>query len=419
MKDKITDRLSRRSLDPGFCLSPGISPGLPLPACSRHRFCPRCCPFPGMVIAIGAGSLLLFLLFLALLPLLRKLSARQERLLLLGVLAVIFLGQPALIFGIHQSTFMYDPYRVFDEALHMQTTHTVSGTAMEGYYAIYPNNIPFTLLIYWIVRLGAGLGLTDTGLMVLLQMLNALCMDAAVFFTAILLKKYVSILSMRLFLVICLLNPLVYLWPGFVYTSTVSMPFIMGGLLLFLELFQEERPYRKNFLAVGLGIVVLVLGFQIRATVLITLIAGIIYFVLGVLPQTAGRDSIGTAPDQKHTPTRKSTISSAIILLLSMAVTFSAWESIQRQYMNFGTTDTAFPVVSWLAMGLEGDGMFNTQDYYDTEKCRHCGREKSRQRRRDPVPGWKKLGIRGWLDLAGDASSSVPGQTAPMTIRPT
>lgn len=167
---------------------------------------------------------------------------------------------------------MYDPYRVFDEALHMQTTHTVSGTAMEGYYAIYPNNIPFTLLIYWIVRLGAGLGLTDTGLMVLLQMLNALCMDAAVFFTAILLKKYVSVLSMRLFLVICLLNPLVYLWPGFVYTSTVSMPFIMGGLLLFLELFQEERPYRKNFLAVGLGIV-LVLGFHDPATVLITLIA--------------------------------------------------------------------------------------------------------------------------------------------------
>lgn len=398
LKNKITDRLSRLFLIL-FLFVTGYITWFTFTGMQQASFLSQMLSVPGQVIAIGAGSLLLFLLFLALLPLLRKLSARQERLLLLGVLAVIFLGQLVLIFGIHQSTFMYDPYRVFDEALHMQTTHTVSGTAMEGYYAIYPNNIPFTLLIYWIVRLGAGLGLTDTGLMVLLQMLNALCMDAAVFFTAILLKKYVSVLSMRLFLVICLLNPLVYLWPGFVYTSTVSMPFIMGALLLFLELFQEERPYRKNLLAVGLGIV-LMLGFQIRATVLITLIAGIIYFVLGVLPQTADRDSIGTAPDAKHTSVWKSTISSAIILLLSMAVTFSAWKGIQRQYANFDTTDTAFPVVSWLAMGLEGDGMFNTQDYYDTknaataEEKKAVNEEKLRTR-------LEKLGIRGWLDLAG------------------
>ncbi len=83
-----------------------------------------------------------------------------------------------------------------------------------------------------------------------------------------------------------------------------------------------------------------------------------------------------------------------------MAVTFSAWKGIQRQYVNFDTTDTAFPVVSWLAMGLEGDGMFNTQDYYDTknaataEEKKAVNEEKLRTR-------LEKLGIRGWLDLAG------------------
>ena len=173
LKNKITDRLSRLFLIL-FLFVTGYITWFTFTGMQQASFLSQMLSVPGQVIAIGAGSLLLFLLFLALLPLLRKLSARQERLLLLGVLAVIFLGQLVLIFGIHQSTFMYDPYRVFDEALHMQTTHTVSGTAMEGYYAIYPNNIPFTLLIYWIVRLGAGLGLTDTGLMVLLQMLNAL-----------------------------------------------------------------------------------------------------------------------------------------------------------------------------------------------------------------------------------------------------
>ena len=394
MKNKITDRLSRLFLIL-FLFVTGYITWFTFTAMQQAPFLSQMLSVPGQVIAVGAGTLLLFLLFLALLPPLRKLSARQEHLLLLGILAVIFLGQLVLIFGIHQSTFMYDPYRVFDEALHMQTTHTVSGTAMEGYYAIYPNNIPFTLLCYWIVRLGAGLGLTDTGLMVLLQILNALCMDAAIFLTAILLKKYVSRLSMRLFLVICLLNPLVYLWPGFVYTSTVSMPFIMGALLLFLELFQEERPYRKNLLAVGLGIV-LVLGFQIRATVLVTLIAGVIYFILGILPHATDKDSTG----RKHIPTWRKHLTSAGILLLSMAVTFSAWKGIQKQYVDFDTTDTAFPVVSWLAMGLEGDGMFNTQDYYDTknaptaEEKKAINEEKFRTR-------LKNLGVGGWLDLAG------------------
>lgn len=440
MKNKITDRLSRLFLIL-FLFVTGYITWFTFTAMQQAPFLSQMLSVPGQVIAMGAGALLLFLLFLALLPLLRKLSARQERLLFLGILTVIFLGQLVLIFGIHQSTFMYDPYRVFDEALHMQTTHTVSGTAMEGYYAIYPNNIPFTLLCYWIVRLGAGLGLTDTGLMVLLQILNALCMDAAILLTSILLKKYVSRLSMRLFLVICLLNPLVYLWPGFIYTSTVSMPFIMGALLLFLELFHEEMPRRKNLLAVGLG-VVLVLGFQIRATVLVTLIAGVIYFILGVLPHATGKDftnnsqmytentrqqssahfhnttdsvlcndktpappvpttgCIATTPSEKYIPAWRKHLTSAVILLLSMAVTFSAWKGIQKQYVDFDTTDTAFPVVSWLAMGLEGDGMFNTQDYYDTknaataEEKKAINEEKFRTR-------LKNLGVSGWLDLAG------------------
>lgn len=51
-------------------------------------------------------------------------------------------------------------------------------------------------------------------------------------------------------------------------------------------------------------------------------------------------------------------------------------------------------------MGLEGDGMFNTQDYYDTknaataEEKKAVNEEKLRTR-------LEKLGIRGWLDLAG------------------
>lgn len=348
---------------------------------------------PERVLLIGAGALLLLFLTGGCAQMARKMNDRQERIFTAAVILFLFLGQVALILGLEQTTFMYDPYRVFDEALHMLSTHTVSGTALEGYYGIYPNNIPFTLICYWIIRLGTAFGLADAGLMVFLQVLNALCMDLAVFLTFRLLKTYQSSLSARLFLLLCLLNPLVYLWPGFVYTSTVSMPFLMGGVLLFLKLIHAKEKKTCFLHGLILG-PVLLLGFKIRATVLITLIAGLIYLVLYVL-DTRFKQNCDAVPVSPRV-----LLPGLAALVVSLVLSFGIWGALQRSYVDFDSTDTAFPVVSWLAMGLEGDGMFNTTDYYDTKNAA-TAEEKTAINEQKLKSRLAALGPSGWLDLAG------------------
>ena len=335
------------------------------------------------IAVIAAGVLLIAALCGIFLRFMASASEKKERFFTVLVFTILFAGQLLLICSIGQSTFMYDPYRVFDEALHMLSTHTVSGTVMEGYYGIYPNNIPFTLICYWILSIGSAFGLADTGLMVLLQILNALCMDLAVFLTFCILKNWCTGNAARLFLFLCLINPLVYLWPGFAYTSTFSMPFLMGALFLFLLLIHSDSKKSQIRCGALLGLV-LILGFKIRATVMITLIAAAIWALLGF----AGK--------------LRALLPGFLALILSLAVSLSAFGAIQKHYVDFDYTDTAFPVVSWLAMGAleETDGMFNTQDYYDTrnaptKEAKQTLNEQKLSRR------LKDLGPSGILRLAG------------------
>ncbi len=367
---------------------------------------------PGRAAAVFIGVLLLGLVFYRLCPLMERLSRLQgwrAACFPLAVIGVIFLIQLALLLAIGQTTFMYDPYRVFDEALRMLSSHTVSGTALEGYFSIYPNNIFFAILCYWLLLPASALGISDAGLMLLLQIVNAIAMDLAIWIGYRMMRRCAGGFPASLFLLLCFLNPLVYLWPGFAYTSTFSMPFIIGACNLFLLLLaslakdsaapqaagQDKTPsadsagrrpdcgsLRPILYAVLLGIVLMV-GFRIRATVIITLIAGLICLLLPGLRI-------------------RRTLSCLAALILSLALSYAGTAAIQNAYVNFDYTDTAFPVVSWLAMGAnpEYDGMFNTEDYYDTlhaptkEEKEAINQEKLSSR-------LQELGLSGWLSLAG------------------
>ncbi len=382
---------------------------------------------PGRACAVLLGCLLLGLVLYRLSPLARRAAALEGRAALwlpLAAIAVLFLGQLALLLAIGQTTFMYDPYRTFDEALRMLESHSLSGTALEGYFSIYPNNIFFTLLCYWLFLPASALGLTDASLMLLLQIVNALCMDLAVWLGFRMMRRFAGGFPAVLFLLLCLLNPLVYLWPGFAYTSTFSMPFFVGGCHLFLLLFQQlcsggageasaSRPPQGGgtqamdtgeaadgggralprlrpgstaaalLLSVLLGLV-LCAGFRIRATVVIVLIAGLIAMLL--LPRLR---------------LRRAACCSAV-LLASLALSYAGTAAIQSSYTRFDYSDTAFPVASWLAMGAneESDGMFNTADYYDTLNA-PTKEEKTARNMEKLSSRLQEMGVTGWLSLAG------------------
>ncbi len=307
-----------------------------------------------------------------------------EILFVAGSMGSLLLGQLVLIRGIGQNTFMFDSGRLYDEAIHMLTTHTLDGNAMDGYLAMYPNNIPATILFYWLASVGAFFGLAEPQIMVLLQVENALCIDGAILLTFFLLRNYVSGKCAHMFLLVCLLNPTVYIWGGFVYTTTYCMPFLMGGLLLFLSLL-KETPFGYVFMdkkqvkkqsnnkekgqswLMGKGILLGVLlagGFRLRATLIITLLACVLYLILCLLffSSTFRNDKRVFQIGLKK---GKGCLTFILVFLLSLPV----FRGVENFYVKFDTRDTAFPVISWLAMGLEGSGGFNGTDFYDTKNA--------------------------------------------------
>ncbi len=327
-----------------------------------------------------------------------KLTSEKKRVLeilfVAGSLGILLLGQLVLIKAIAQSTFMFDSGRLYDEAVHMLESHTVDGSAMDGYLAIYPNNIPATILFYWILSAGAAFGLGEPQFMTLLQVGNALCMDGAVLLTYFILRGFVDRKCARMFFLLCLINPMTYIWGGFVYTTTYCMPFLMGALLLFLSLLRENRGIFRIWKGILLG-GILAVGLRLRATLIITLLACGIYLFFERLSVFSFR----TEREGKTWKLKK--YGSFLAFLFSLCMFFSALRAIENSYVKFDTTDTAFPVESWLAMGLEGNGGFNGRDYYDTRNA-STAQEKKKINRQKLCERLERLGVDGWLALAGE-----------------
>ena len=93
---------------------------------------------------------LVFALFLcAALLLVRCLLARlsEKHLKRTALLCIFLLAAGQLLFlGLIQPQLRYDPLKVFDMAVEMLRTHTISGTYETGYFARYTNNYPLTIL---------------------------------------------------------------------------------------------------------------------------------------------------------------------------------------------------------------------------------------------------------------------------------
>lgn len=293
-----------------------------------------------------------------------------------GILFLILAGQMTFLLYF-QPTLRYDALKTFDQAVEMLTTGTISGTYENGYFARYTNNYPITILTYWLLRLASACGLPASGYMLFVQLINVLLLDISLLQGYEILRRTRGQHTSLFYLILCAVCPSTYVWTGFYYTSTLAMPFSLGALLLFLRMrehadlpvspdiqahavgkgngpdpSQRKHLLQRLFHSFCLGLL-LVMGYKLRATTLIMLIA-IGIAALYAIPWKSFRAWFAQ---------KKAWLCGTLIsFFLACALTLGFWNGAVSNYVLFDYENTGFPAIHWVMMGMRWDGAFDLSD---------------------------------------------------------
>lgn len=169
---------------------------------------------------------------------------------------------------------------------------------------------------------------------------------------------------------------------GAFYTDTLSMPYVAVGTYLFIKLFREESIKRKAMLSLIIGIICCI-GFWIKGTALIILLAGVMVLML------------------------RNNIKTGICCLASMLAGFLLVNFLVNAIVyDVHLTDVERrsevpPSTHWVMMGLKGRGMYNAQDFEFTYGFTD-EEERADAIREEIVYRIKERGLGGMLKLFAD-----------------
>ena len=187
------------------------------------------------ILIILAGVLFLCAALFIIFRLLQRLGAEGLKRTALICMLILTAGQLILLFLV-QPMLRYDSLKTFDMAVEMLKTHAVSETYETGYFARYTNNYPIVLLTYWFLSVLSKCSVPQSLFMPAVQLVNIACITGSIWLGYLLVKELQGRLKAVFYLVVCALCPLSYVWAGFFYTTTCSIPCLMGILFLYLRI---------------------------------------------------------------------------------------------------------------------------------------------------------------------------------------
>ena len=334
---------------------------------------------PAKILFILVFALFLCAALLLIRKALSRLSEKSRKRLVLLCIILLAAGQ-LLFLALIQPQLRYDPLKVFDMAVEMLRTHTISGTYETGYFARYTNNYPLTIVTYWFLLFLSKLGMPQSWFMPAVQVVNVGCITLSIWLGYLIAKELKGRLFASFYLIVCVICPLSYVWAGYFYTATCSMPCLMGVLYLYLCLrknrteengtrealskeggtneggaVKNRKPgtARRVFLCALLGFTA-VLGFKLRATAAIALIAVFLDAILRLWRRRKQKQ-----PDGR---TAKAWAVPAAAFLAAAGLTLGLFSAAVDHYVDFDYKNTGFPAVHWVMMGARWDGAFDQND---------------------------------------------------------
>lgn len=294
------------------------------------------------IVVLGTS----FLLGMLLLGLFRyavpKLEA-HEKWSVPALFGLIVLLQLLMILGVRTSL-RFDHLKVFDTAVSLLRGGTIGETHFGYYFMKYPNNIPLCLFTYVWMKAASFVGIPQGSFMEVAKLVNAVFMDLGLWCAFRLVCRHSSKKTGFYFLLLVLVNPLWYLLTQMYYTSTISLAFSMGAVWLFDRAYRQETLWKK-YLDYFLMGVLLAVGYQIRATVIITAAALLIYAVLRLKRLDLSREAF-----------------SLLAVIIGAVLVFGVYGKAEQRYAGFDSSETGYPAVHWIMMSAQGDGQYNSAD---------------------------------------------------------
>ena len=294
------------------------------------------------VFLLGTSFLLGFLLlglFRRLIPILEK----HEKKAVPVLFGVMLLLQVLTVICVRTSL-RYDHLKIFDTAVSLLEQGVISDTHFSSYFMKYPNNIPICLFTYFWLRLAELFRIPREVWMEYIKLVNLLFMNFGMWCGYRILRRHQSASAALRYLMLILVNPLWYLLGEMYYTSTISLAFSMGAIWLFDSAGRQETLWKK-YTQYALAGILLAAGYQIRATVIITAAALLIYAVLRIRSFRRSREAF-----------------SVLAVLFGAVLMLGAYKTAERHYVGFDPSQTGYPAVHWVMMSAQGEGQYNSAD---------------------------------------------------------
>lgn len=253
------------------------------------------------------------------------------------------------------------------------------------YVSVYPNQNTFVCITALLIKISDLFGISVENRPVFYNVFNTVLMDAAI---ALIIPTFIKLRKKRTeeweicrLLIFLFLNPFWYLGTTYYYTITLSLPFTMGFLYLYLDFLNGKGKWKGAVIA-GL---LLGIGYDIRPTAIVFAVATLIAFLFKAFAQ---KDF-----SWKRT-------SAGVALLFAVAIfAGSVLSGVQKQYIGIDTSDSAYPTVHWLMMSASFPGGHNIEDEVFTDSFATHDEKAAAdtQRLKEKL---KAMGVGGFMHLA-------------------
>lgn len=217
------------------------------------------------------------------------------------------------------------------------------------YLARYTNNNGITVLFsfyYRIIYLIFGTIPIEAPVI-----LNTLFISASVVFCYLIAKKAFGNFHALITMILCVLFLPYYTYCTYFYTDSVSMPFAILSVYLFICGYDSQKLFNKIALFFFSGVACAV-GFALKGSVIIVLVAAVIYMIYkgGIKKILLGSSTI---------------VAGFLILTIAFNGLVSSLNITTDEILE----KEKYPLTHWVMMGLKGKGGFDQDDSTFTRKA--------------------------------------------------
>lgn len=324
-----------------------------------------------IALIVAAGAFFLGAFFLKLSHTLEKIEEKKlwTSIALISIFVIIL---QFLVLNMLEISYLWDGVNVFSSAV----SRLKGNDVVELYFSRYTNQNGFLAVTYSLLKTGKLFGLAEADYVYYLNIWNLIFMDVAIALAAAVLyrlRKEKKAASVLLFLMITALNPFIYLWTAFYYTSILVMPVFLGIVYLVLCM-QGQEKWQIKMGQTAILAVLFVLGTRLRQTTVILAIAIILakLVALGLKRKNGAvqkkmneqeADGLRKKGDAAFNSKRGYMAAAyTAVFCLCLFLTNYACKSYETRINNLDTKDTAFPAIHWIMMGLDHGGEYNNSD---------------------------------------------------------